>query len=116
MKRILVLALLACLLPLPASAMIAVDRFRAPLRAAAEASAACPDIVDGRYVVHLRIDGAGRGSEADVRQAPEGITLTTEHCIEHAFEAQAYPSVGSGGREPGFITVSFPFIVAGHAR
>lgn len=103
----------ALLAPATAAAMIAVDLFRAPLRAAAEEAARCPDIRDGRYVVRLRIDGEGRGFEVDLRQAPEGIGPATEWCIEEAFVQQRYPS--AGGHPPaGPIMISFPFVVSGH--
>lgn len=111
--------LIACLglLPLavsPAHAMIAVSLFRPPLRHAAEVAARCPDIRNGRYSVHLRIDGEGRAHDVELRQAPEGITLWTEECVERAFAAETFPSAGSRERPVASIQITFPFVVAGH--
>jgi hypothetical protein len=114
--RGLVLGLsLALILPDPARAMIAVSLFRPPLRHAAEAAARCPDIRDGRYLVHLRIDGEGRAHDVELREAPEGITLWTEECVERAFEAERFPAAARGDRREGGIALTFPFVVAGRA-
>ena len=98
----------------PAVAMIAVSLFRPPLRHAAELAARCPDIRNGRYSVHLRIDGEGRAHDVELRQAPEGITLWTEECVERAFAAETFPSAGTRDRPVASIQITFPFVVAGH--
>ncbi len=97
----------------PASAMIAIDVLRGPLRTAAQAAASCPGVIHGRYLVHLRIDGEGQGSESDLHGSPDGVPTATEECIERAFDVQAYPAVARG--RTGGIQVSYPFIVAEHA-
>lgn len=96
-----------------ASAMIAVDVIRVPLRAAAQAAASCDEIRDGRYVVHLSIDSEGRGHDASLAVMPEGLSPMTERCVLVAFEQQSYGAIASG--RTGGIQVNFPFVVAGHA-
>ncbi len=109
----LALAALALAAPaLPARAMVAVSLFRAPLRQAAQAAAACPDVVDGRYVVRIDIGTDGRGRGAELLDSPR-ITLLAEECIERAFTTQTYPGVGPGPRSQEHIYMSFPFIVSG---
>ena len=108
------LALCATTAASPAAAMIAVSLFRPPLRHAAEVAAGCPDIRNGRYVVSLRIDGEGHGHEAELREAPQGITLWTEECVERAFAAETFPSAGTRDRPVDAIRITFPFVVAGH--
>ncbi len=97
---------------LPASAMVAVSLFRAPLRQAAQAAADCPDVVDGRYVVRVDIGTDGRGRGAELRESPR-VTLLAEECIERAFTTQAYPGVGPGPRSQEHIYMIFPFVVSG---
>ena len=97
---------------LPARAMIAVSLFRAPLRQAAQAAAACPDVVDGRYVVRIDIGTDGRARGTELRDSP-GVTLLAEECIERAFTTQPYPGVGPGPRSQDHIYLSFPFVVSG---
>ena len=112
--RLLLLATLSAALVCPASAraMIAIDLLRPPLRAAAAEAARCPEIREGRHVVHLRIDGSGRGLDAEVVLAPEGTPPEASACIAAAFEAQRYPAMGSSTRRVGSIQVDFPFVVA----
>lgn len=110
------LTMLAAAAASPAAAMIAVSLFRPPLRHAAEVASQCPDIRNGRYVVRLRIDGAGRAHDVELREAPNGITLWTEECVERAFAAEPYPSAGSRDRPVDAIQITFPFVVAGHGE
>ncbi len=103
---------LAIASPVTAHAMIAISLFRPPLRAAATEAASCPGIHEGRHVVRLRIEGNGRGHDAEVTQHPDDTSSATLACIEAAFERQAYPSAGSRDRPVESIQVSFPFVVS----
>ncbi|MBN8609556.1 MAG: hypothetical protein J0L92_03175 [Deltaproteobacteria bacterium] len=97
----------------PALAMIAVDVLRVPLRAASHTAAACPDIREGRYLVHLRIDGQGRGHDATLNAMPENVSPATERCVLDAFEGQSYGAIAND--RVGGIQVSFPFVVTSPA-
>lgn len=107
-----VAALALAILAFPARAMVAVSLFRAPLRQAAQAAAACPDVVDGRYVVRVDIGTDGRGRGTELLDSP-GVTRLVEECIERAFATQAYPDVGPGPRSQAHIYLNYPFVVSG---
>lgn len=106
---------LALAWPMAARAMIAIDLFRPPLRAAAAEAGRCPEIRAGRHVVRLAIEGDGRGHDAELTLAPEGTSDETLACITAAFQAQRYPGTSSSTRRVGTIHVSFPFVVAAPA-
>lgn len=86
-----------------AQAMVAVDLFRAPLRAAALQAAECEGAIAGSYSVTVTLgDGAPR---VELRREP-GVTTDAGACIRQAFAAATYPDPHHGT-----IRLSYPFEV-----
>ncbi len=86
-----------------AHAMIAVDLFRAPLRAAAYQAAECEGAIAGSYSVTVTL--GPRRPRVELRREP-GVTAETRKCMRRAFAQATYPDPHHGT-----IRLSYPFEV-----
>jgi len=79
------------------------SRVRESMRRAVEDLRPCVEahhLGEGRYVVTLEVDGAGRVRHVLIEESPADLGLAAVACMESVFRALTFPSVSDPTRRP----------------